>query len=82
MSTASPIALIPPAPGIHDEMLEGSGLVRSHYQRYADWLAGCTPDWMAGKRAEADLIFRRTGITFSVYGDDSGTERLIPSDVV
>ena len=82
MSTASPIALIPPAPGIHDEMLEGSGLVRSHYQRYADWLAECTPDWMAGKRAEADLIFRRTGITFSVYGDDSGTERLIPSDVV
>ena len=82
MSTVSPIALIPPAPGIHDEMLEGSGLVRSHYQRYADWLAGCTPDWMAGKRAEADLIFRRTGITFSVYGDDSGTERLIPSDVV
>jgi uncharacterized circularly permuted ATP-grasp superfamily protein len=63
-------------------MLEGPGLVRSHYQRYADWLAGCTPDWMAGKRAEADLIFRRTGITFSVYGDDSGTERLIPSDVV
>jgi uncharacterized circularly permuted ATP-grasp superfamily protein len=82
MSTALPIALIPPAPGIHDEMLEGSGLVRSHYQRYADWLAECTPDWMAGKRAEADLIFRRTGITFSVYGDDSGTERLIPSDVV
>ena len=82
MSTVSPIALIPPAPGIHDEMLEGAGLVRSHYQRYADWLAGCTPDWMAGKRAEADLIFRRTGITFSVYGDDSGTERLIPSDVV
>ena len=82
MAAASPIALVPPSPGIHDEMLEGSGRVRSHYQSYADWLAGCTPDWMAGKRAEADLIFRRTGITFSVYGDDSGTERLIPSDVV
>ena len=63
-------------------MLDGSGGVRAHYQTYANWLAGCTPDWMAGKRAEADLLFRRTGITFSVYGDDSGTERLIPSDVV
>ena len=37
---------------------------------------------MASKRAEADLIFRRIGITFSVYGDEGGTERLIPSDVV
>ncbi|MEY4212954.1 MAG: circularly permuted type 2 ATP-grasp protein [Burkholderiaceae bacterium] len=63
-------------------MLDGSGGVRAHYQTYASWLASCTPDWMAGKRAEADLLFRRTGITFSVYGDDSGTERLIPSDVV
>ncbi|MFZ9507354.1 MAG: circularly permuted type 2 ATP-grasp protein [Burkholderiaceae bacterium] len=63
-------------------MLDGLGGVRAHYQTYASWLASCTPDWMAGKRAEADLLFRRTGITFSVYGDDSGTERLIPSDVV
>jgi uncharacterized circularly permuted ATP-grasp superfamily protein len=37
---------------------------------------------MAAKRAEADLLFRRIGITFSVYGDDADTERLIPSDVV
>ena len=63
-------------------MLDASGGVREHYRSYADWLSGCSPDWMAGKRAEADLIFRRTGITFSVYGDESGTERLIPSDVV
>ena len=82
MSATSTLTPLRPPAGIHDEMLDGSGGVRAHYQTYANWLAGCTPDWMAGKRAEADLLFRRTGITFSVYGDDSGTERLIPSDVV
>jgi uncharacterized circularly permuted ATP-grasp superfamily protein len=67
---------------VFDEML-GAGLVpRAHYAAYADWLASMTPEQMAGKRAEADLIFRRIGITFSVYGEEGGTERLIPSDVV
>lgn len=41
---------------------------------------------MDNKRAEADLIFRRVGITFAVYGDkdesNSGTERTIPFDVI
>jgi uncharacterized circularly permuted ATP-grasp superfamily protein len=37
---------------------------------------------MALKRAEAELIFRRVGITFAVYGDDLGAERTIPFDQV
>jgi uncharacterized circularly permuted ATP-grasp superfamily protein len=37
---------------------------------------------LARKRAEADLIFRRVGITFAVYGSDAGTERLIPFDII
>jgi uncharacterized circularly permuted ATP-grasp superfamily protein len=36
----------------------------------------------ASKREEADLIFRRVGITFNVYGDQAGTERLIPFDII
>ncbi|MCZ8099824.1 MAG: circularly permuted type 2 ATP-grasp protein [Burkholderiaceae bacterium] len=63
-------------------MLDAARVPRPHYAAYADWLASMTPEHMAGKRAEADLIFRRIGITFSVYGDEGGTERLIPSDVV
>jgi uncharacterized circularly permuted ATP-grasp superfamily protein len=39
-------------------------------------------DRIAEKRAEADLLFRRAGITFAVYGDEGGTERLIPFDIV
>lgn len=37
---------------------------------------------MGLKRAEADLIFQRVGITFAVYGDDLGSERTIPFDQV
>ncbi len=37
---------------------------------------------MARAQAEADLFFRRVGITFNVYGDEAGTERLIPFDVI
>jgi uncharacterized circularly permuted ATP-grasp superfamily protein len=71
-----------PAPGSYDEMFGTNGIPREHYARYAAWLREATGEQLARKRAEADLIFRRIGITFAVYGDDSGTERLIPSDVI
>ena len=80
--SASALTPLPPPPGVFDEMLDAGLLPRAHYAAYAEWLASMTPEQMAGKRAEADLIFRRIGITFSVYGDEGGTERLIPSDVV
>jgi uncharacterized circularly permuted ATP-grasp superfamily protein len=82
MSSTS-LKLIAPGKGVFDEMLEDEAvLARPHYRAYAEWLAAATAESMAAKRAQADLIFRRIGITFSVYGDESGTERLIPSDVV
>src|SRR5262249_7000016 len=34
------------------------------------------------RRREAELLFRRIGITFAVYGDADSTERLIPFDVL
>src|SRR5690606_16301940 len=73
---------ITPPEGIFDEMLDARGECRPHYAAYGRWLAGASDESMVGKRAEADLIFRRSGITFSVYGDEGGTERLIPSDLV
>ena len=59
--------------------------MREHYQGYARWLAQQPADLMRDRRNEAELIFRRVGITFAVYGDkDSGegTERLIPFDQI
>ena len=66
-----------------DEMYaDGQTSVREHYHDFAGWLAEQSPQTIARKRAEADLIFRRVGITFAVYGNDAGTERLIPFDII
>jgi uncharacterized circularly permuted ATP-grasp superfamily protein len=60
--------------------------IRDHYKIYDEWLARQPGDMMAKRREEAELIFRRVGITFAVYGakdeDGSGTERLIPFDLI
>jgi uncharacterized circularly permuted ATP-grasp superfamily protein len=66
----------------YDEMYGSSSVVRAHYGEFERWLAEQTSETMRFKRTEADLVFRRVGITFAVYGDDAGTERLIPFDVV
>lgn len=70
-------------PNFFDEMYsDGARTVRAHYREFASWLAAQPPETIARKRAEADLIFRRVGITFAVYGNDAGTERLIPFDII
>jgi len=71
-------------PKFFDEMYaeSASGKVRGHYREFEAWLAEQAPETIAHKRAEADLIFRRVGITFAVYGNDAGTERLIPFDII
>jgi uncharacterized circularly permuted ATP-grasp superfamily protein len=66
----------------YDEMLLPDGSHRGHYRAYGTWLQAQSPDRLARRRAEADSLFHRVGITFAVYGEDEGTERLIPFDVV
>lgn len=66
----------------YDEMYSEPGQVRDHYREFEQWLSRQSPEVLAGKRAEADLMFRRVGITFAVYGSDAGTERLIPFDII
>ncbi|MEY2890375.1 MAG: hypothetical protein RJA98_283 [Pseudomonadota bacterium] len=69
-----------------DEMQATPEAVREHYRGYARWLATQPGDVMRARREEAEMIFRRVGITFAVYGakdeDGSGTERLIPFDLI
>jgi len=64
-----------------DEMCEASA-VRGPYADVAEWLRQASGKELAEKRAEAEALFRKRGITFAVYGDASGAERLIPFDVV
>lgn len=68
-----------------DEMRAASS-VRDHYSTYDRWLTAQDDAAMRKRRDEAEVIFRRVGITFAVYGakdeDGAGTERLIPFDLI
>jgi len=68
--------------GQYDEMRAADGEVRAHFRALADWLAETPAERVAEKRREADLLFHRVGITFAVYGDNAGAERLIPFDTI
>jgi uncharacterized circularly permuted ATP-grasp superfamily protein len=69
-------------PQFFDEMYADDGSVRDHYRQFAAWQLDQASGVIDRKRAESDLIFRRVGITFAVYGSDAGTERLIPFDII
>lgn len=69
-------------PNFYDEMYSTAATVRPHYGPFADWLAQQPTGLIEQKRAEAELNFQRVGITFAVYGDDAGKERLIPFDII
>jgi uncharacterized circularly permuted ATP-grasp superfamily protein len=56
--------------------------VRPAYATVKAWLDQAPPELLQTRRAQAELLFRRTGVTFNVYGDPGGSERLIPFDLV
>src|SRR5438128_1780754 len=65
-----------------DEMNGPGGEVRQAYQELSGWVKETPPDALEYRRQEAELLFRRIGITFAVYGDAEAQERLIPFDVI
>jgi len=65
-----------------DEMSGFDGAVRSPYLALGRWLENAPPEVIASRRAQAELVFRRIGITFAVYGAEESNERLIPFDVL
>lgn len=70
---------------IHDECsrdFKNQHIARSHYKQFSQWLSQQSDAYLRARREEADLVFRRVGITFAVYGDGGGTERTIPFDIV
>ena len=52
------------------------------YRSIQTWIDQSPPALMAARRRQAELFFRRIGITFAVYGDPDASERLIPFDIV
>jgi len=66
----------------YDEMLAADGATRAAYSGYCDWLKDQPPELLRRKSGEAEAFFRKTGITFNVYGNEDAEERLIPFDMV
>ncbi|HAU60393.1 MAG TPA: hypothetical protein DCW45_08530, partial [Opitutae bacterium] len=66
-----------------DEMFgNSSGEPLLHYQKIFDRISRLTPVEIAEKRSHADSSFLEHGITFTVYGDEEGTEKIFPFDLI
>jgi uncharacterized circularly permuted ATP-grasp superfamily protein len=68
--------------GQFDEMSGHTGAIRAPYARLSKWLSEANPEYLSSRRAQAELLFRRIGITFAVYGAQEQAERLIPFDIL
>jgi uncharacterized circularly permuted ATP-grasp superfamily protein len=68
----------------YDEMhgWNNSADVRDVYRPIQRWLDESPPELLEARRRQAEILFRRIGITFAVYGAEEATERLIPFDIV
>src|SRR5437764_2152063 len=65
-----------------DEMGLEHEAPRRLYAKVARWLEQSPPELLTSRRAQAEFMFRRIGITFGVYDDKEAAERLIPFDIV
>jgi uncharacterized circularly permuted ATP-grasp superfamily protein len=63
-------------------MISGTGEVRKHYRQFLNLFEGTSPEEIEKKRRAIDVAFLRQGVTFNVYGDSQGTERIFPFDLV
>jgi len=68
--------------GAYDEMFEGPGLPRPHYQALYRTMLELPPADLRAIQQAADLSFLHQGITFTVYGNEEGTERVFPNDLL
>jgi uncharacterized circularly permuted ATP-grasp superfamily protein len=65
----------------YDEMFASGGAVRPHYELLQDAIASLGAEELGERQAELERSFLLQGITFTVYGADSATERIIPTDL-
>ena len=69
-------------PRSYDEMIGTDGSLSRAYALYDRWLNSQPAETLVQRNKQADILFRRMGITFAVYGEQTGVERLIPFDPI
>ncbi|HLP03579.1 MAG TPA: circularly permuted type 2 ATP-grasp protein [Opitutaceae bacterium] len=65
-----------------DEMLTRDGVVRPAYAKVHQHLGALSREDYYKKQTAVDLAFMRSGVTFTVYSDNQGTERIFPFDLM
>ncbi|HUC62976.1 MAG TPA: circularly permuted type 2 ATP-grasp protein [Alphaproteobacteria bacterium] len=68
--------------GVYDEIVTGTGRIRPHWQGLIGRLAPHDRARMASRRDEAHGLLRQNGVTYTIYGDPEGGERVWPLDIV
>jgi len=68
--------------GLFDEMFVSPGVPRPHYLPVASRLHSLGAEALQSRRHMADVSFRNQGITFTVYSDPRGVEKIFPFDMV
>src|SRR5438270_11433746 len=68
--------------GLFDEMFSATGMPRAHYAPAAARLKALGAEAFARRVKMADVTFRNQGITFTVYSDQRGVEKIFPFDLV
>jgi len=87
MTASTRFLLKPPFTGYqfdqaYDEMFEAPGVPRPHYQALYRTLLELPPEELRSGQQAADQSFLHQGITFTVYGNKEGTERIFPNDLL
>jgi hypothetical protein len=65
-----------------DEMIDADGSPRGPYKKYFEWFNEQDHAYLMAKARDAEDIFRKTGITFAVYGHEDAAEKIIPFDLI
>jgi len=81
MSFASLLAEYTTRPNIWDEMCTQDE-IRNHYQLFFDSLSQVAPSELTHKDELAKKLFMSQGITFTVYSDGQGIEKIFPFDII
>ena len=83
LAETTPIArATAPGPAPYDEMIDPAGDVRPHYAALARRVASLSDEDLAERQRLLERFFLLQGITFTVYGAESSTERIIPTDLL
>ena len=81
MNSASLLQQYKTQPGIWDEMSTGS-LIRTQYDKLFQALQNLPVEALHQKDKLASELFMNQGITFTVYSDNAGIERIFPFDII